>query len=93
MKRYKVVCIGYKEPSIKKIQEFVEFEDSWLTMEKLGRRILVHPQIRIDDTENYNQKVLDELKAKHYNEYNIHPSDFDTTYDFNARFKYNITIE
>lgn len=90
MKRYNVICIGYKEPDIEKIRELVKFEDSWLEQEKAGRKILIHPGICIRETENYNRSVL--AKLGKYNEYNLDAAELGTKYDFNARFEYKIAI-
>ena len=92
MKRYKVVCIGYKNPDVEKVKELVAFEDFWLESRKLGRRILIHPGVCIRETENYNEGVLNELEKKKYNEYNLSGHDLGTIYDFNARHEFNITI-
>lgn len=92
MKRFKVVCIGYENPSREKIKELLRFEESWLERENLGRKILIYPGIGIGETDMYNQSVLDDLKKKKYAVYYISVADLDTKYNLNARFDYNITI-
>ena len=92
MKRFKVVCIGYENPSREKIEELLKFEESWLERENFGRKILIHPGVCINETDVYNQTVLDDLVKKKYAEYNLSGSDLDTKYNFNSRFEYNITI-
>ena len=92
MKRFKVVCIGYENPSKEKIEELLKFEESWLEREKLGRKILIHPGVCIKETDVYNQSVLDDLAKNKYAEYNLSGADLDTKYNFNARFDYSIVI-
>lgn len=92
MKRFKVVCIGYENPSREKIEELLKFEESWLERENLGRKILIHPGVCIKETDVYNQTVLDNLVKKKYVEYNLSGSDLNTKYNFNSRFDYSITI-
>lgn len=92
MKRFKVICIGYENPSKEKIEELLKFEESWIEREKLGRKILVHPGVCIKETDIYNQSVIDDLIKKRYVEYTISGADLDTKYNFNARYDYSILI-
>lgn len=46
MKRFKVVCIGYKEPSKEKIKDFLKFEESYLGNK---RKVCIHPGICITE--------------------------------------------
>ena len=89
MKRFKVICIGYKEPSKEKIKDLLEFEENYLGNK---RKVCIHPGVCIAETENYNKSVLDELETQGYEEYNLDGSDLDTKYDFNARHDFVITI-
>ena len=89
MKRFKVVCIGYKEPSKEKIKDLLKFEENYLGNK---RKVCIHPGVCITETENYNESVLDELETQGYEEYNLDGSDLDTKYDFNARHDFVIRI-
>ena len=61
MKRFKVICIGYKEPSKEKIKDLLKFEENYLGNK---RKVCIHPGVCITETENYNKSVLDKLETQ-----------------------------
>ena len=44
MKRFKVICIGYKEPSKEKIKDLLKFEENYLGNK---RKVCIHPGVCI----------------------------------------------
>ena len=92
MKRFTVVCIGYKNPDIDKIRELLYSEELWLESQKLGRKIIIHPGICLKRTENYNPDILRFYEEKKYVEYNLSAADLNTKYNCNAKHEYKMCI-
>lgn len=88
-----VICLGYENPSREKVEELLKFEKEWLEREyPKNRKIVIHPGICIQETEVYNQSILDELERKDYIEYNLDARDLDTKYNFNSRCVFKISV-
>jgi hypothetical protein len=93
MKKYNVICIGYKNPSKNAIIKLLEIEKNWLeNFENDSRKILIHPGICIKETDVYNSNVLNEYSRKKYTEYNLDASELETKYDFNALYEFKIAM-
>ena len=88
MKRFKVICIGYKEPSKEKIKDLLKFEENYLGNK---RKVCIHPGVCITETENYNKSVLDELETQGYEEYNL--DDYDSLEELNKECGTNFKEE
>ena len=86
MKRYNVICLGYKEPDKNKIKEFLEFE------KPENRNILLHPYCVLKFTDIINPSVIQELENSGYSVYYSDACELSTKYDYSSRKEYKINI-